>query len=80
MIDERYKLYLGDLGFLLKEYALEAKVERDQHRGSEDESYYTGVLMAFHRIISLMQQQAIAFDIPLEDLRLDDIDPDQTLV
>lgn len=78
--DGRYKNYLFDLGLLLKEYALEAKTERDKHTGKEAEDYYSGELMAYHRVISLMQQQAESFGIPLKELRLDDINPDNDLV
>jgi hypothetical protein len=31
--------------------------------------------MGFHRIFSLMQQQAEGFQIPFKELGLDDIDP-----
>jgi hypothetical protein len=79
--NEKYKNYLYDLGLLIKEEALEAKKARDQEeKGSEGYIFEEGYLMAFHRVISLMQQQAEAFGIPLEDLRLHDIDPDQDLV
>ena len=36
--------------------------------------------MAFHEVISLMQQQVQAFGIPLEDLGLDDIQPEKELL
>lgn len=73
MKDEKYKLYLSDLGFLLKEYAVEAKVESDK----ENSDFSKGYLMGFHRIITLMQQQAEGFEISLEDIGLKDIDPDK---
>jgi hypothetical protein len=78
--DERYKNYLFDLGFLLKEYALETKAKKDKEIEENVKVYYTGELMAYHRVISLMQQQAEAFGIPLSDLRLEDIIPDRDLV
>jgi hypothetical protein len=43
-------------------------------------SFESGYLMAFSYIIGLMQQQAEAFGIPLEELRLEDIDPDKDLL
>lgn len=36
--------------------------------------------MAFNEVVSIMQQQAEAFGIPLEELRPDDIYPDRDLV
>jgi len=77
---ERYRNYLFDLGLLLKEQAFEAKAERETHRANSSESFYLGQLLAFHRVISLMQQQATAFQIPLEDLQLKEIEPDKDLV
>jgi hypothetical protein len=77
----RYKNYLLDLGSFIKEEALGARKERDEKkRGSKEYSLESGRLMAFHYIIGLMQQQAKAFGIPLEDLRLEDIDPDKHLL
>jgi hypothetical protein len=40
----------------------------------------TGRLMACNEIISLMQQQAVAFGLSLEEISLDGIDPDNDLV
>jgi hypothetical protein len=80
MQDERYRWYLYDLGFLVKEYARKAKAERDQHRGGSEEGYWIGHVIAYSQVISLMQQQAEGFDIPLRDLRLEDIEPDRDLI
>jgi len=76
-----YRNYLADLGFLVKEAALKAKEHKyKETKGSEAHIYETGRLMAFSFIIGLMQQQAEAFGIPLQDLRLEDIDPDKDLL
>jgi hypothetical protein len=77
---DKYKHYLYDLGYLLKEYAREAKLRYDQSRGKENEQMEAGELMAFYRVVALMQQQAEGFGIPLAELRLEDIDPDKDLV
>ncbi len=69
-----YKDYLLDLSFLIKEYAQEAKTKK------EASEFYKGYLSCFHRIISLMQQQANAFDIPLSEINLEDIDPERDLI
>jgi len=36
--------------------------------------------MGYHRVLSLMQQQAESFQIPLEELGLDNFDPDIDLI
>lgn len=50
----KMSLYLHDLGELLKEEALMARSEF-QKSASEDRSYARGEVMAFYRVISLMQ-------------------------
>jgi len=73
--------YLFDLGFEIKLLAREAKRERDAApEGSEARTFNNGRLLAFHRVVSLMQQQALGLGISLADLRLDDIDPDRDLM
>ncbi|HMU41249.1 MAG TPA: hypothetical protein PKE31_19735 [Pseudomonadota bacterium] len=72
-------LYLQDLAFLIKARATEAKQDRES-RSCKDLAYALGRLMAFHEVISLMQQQATAFGLPLTTLGLADIDPDRDLL
>ena len=71
-----YKNYVHDLGFLIKEMALEARKTAKQ----TDSDFAIGYMAGFHRVVSLMQQQAEGFGIPLEELALDGIDPDTELV
>ena len=71
-----YKNYVHDLGFLIKEMALEAKQTAKQ----TDSDFAIGYMAGFHRVVSLMQQQAEGFGIPLDELALDGIDPDTELV
>jgi len=80
MDNEVFKNYLKDLGYIIKELALEAKAQKDKSKDKEEEIYYTGYLMGFHRIISLMQQQASGFRIPLKSLSLEKLDPDKDLI
>ncbi len=75
MKNDVYKNYLRDLGFLVKEQALETKKKRASEVGTSSEGFYDGYIQGFIFIISLMQQQAGGFQIPLKDLCLDDIDP-----
>lgn len=68
-------LYLRDLGALVKERALEARRAKDEAKGDEGYDVQLGRLMALQEIVSLMQEQAASFEIPLEQICLDDIDP-----
>jgi hypothetical protein len=77
----KYKHYLEDLGEVVKARALEAKEERTKEpQGSPGYDFQCGRLVAFNEIISILQQQAEGFGINLDELNLDDIDPDQDLI
>lgn len=78
MTDDTAWNYLRDLGHLLKAQALDAKAERDA-ASVEDREYAIGRLMAYLEVVSLMQQQAVAFGVNLEALALDDISPERDL-
>lgn len=73
---EIYRNYLRDLGVLIKELAIEAK---DQALEKKTD-FSTGYMAGFHRVVSLMQQQAEAFNIPIEEVGLNGLDADQDLV
>ena len=77
---ELLKSYLFDLGGLGKEYALAAIEAREQHKARPEQEFYDGYVLGFYRIVSLMQQQALAFGLNLKDVQLDGIDPDRDLV
>jgi hypothetical protein len=66
-----------DLAHIMKVYAREAKARKDMN---PQDSFANGELLTWYRVISLMQQQGLVFDIRLEDLGLADIDPDNELV
>ena len=72
--------YLLDLGALVRELALRAKQEYEVERSSDDAQFLLGRLSALHEIVSLMQQQATAFDLDLEDVSLGGIDADRDLL
>jgi len=77
----KYTNYLFDLGLLIKERALEARRERDQQPiGSAERDFHSGRVLGFNEVLSIMQQQAEGFDIPLSELRIDDINPDRDLI
>ena len=71
-----YQNYVKVLGVLIKELALEAR----QQAVEKDTEFSTGYMSGFHSVVSLMQQQAEAFNIPLEEIGLEGIDADEDLV
>lgn len=80
-MDDKYKLYLYDLGSLVKQIALEAKNDLYKNiDNKENVTYQEGYLSAMHRIISLMQQQCIGFGIDVKDLNIQDINPNKHLI
>lgn len=74
--DTKYRDYLRDLSIEIIEMALEAK----KNAISEKSDFRLGYLAGFHRVVSLMQQQAVAFGIQLEDIGLEGIDSDTDLI
>jgi hypothetical protein len=80
MSDETASNYIRDLGGLVGEIALQAKREYDDGRSSDEASYLLGRLMALHEIASLMQQQAAVFGLSLDDLSMEDLEPDRDLL
>lgn len=80
MTDETAANYLRDLGDLVKRSALNARAKRDSSSTEHDRAFESGRLTAYYEMVSLMQQQAIAFGIELGDVALDDIDPERDLL
>lgn len=76
MNDAKFQNYLIDLSHLVKEKSLMAKLK---NRESND-PFDAGRLMALYEIVSLMQAQARAFDISLNDIAMADIDPESDLL
>ena len=73
--------YLRDFGLIIKEKALDAKKSANETVVTDgDRGFSLGRLMAFHEVVSLMQQQAGAFGISLAEIGLDDIDPEKDLL
>jgi hypothetical protein len=80
-----YKLFLQDLTFLLKEKLEQAKeietasspkfLEENTIENKDNElniAFNKGITMGLYEAIDLIKQQSIAFQIPLEELGLDD--------
>jgi len=76
MVNNKYKNYLKDLGEIIKKNSLEAK----QKRKIENDDYSKGRLMAYYEVISLLKQQAKAFNIDLKDIELENFDEDKNLL
>ena len=74
MENGKYKYYLLDLGTTTKEYAREAIDEYESAKGTNEEDFKTGYMMGFHRFVTLMQNQAESFGIPLNEIGLADFD------
>jgi len=63
----------------VKEMALDAKARREASSAA-DREFAAGRLLAYHEIVSLLQEQALAFGIELESLPLEDISPERDLI
>ena len=72
------KNYLQDLGLLLRE-EWEASEKSLASATSEEKQYEAGHNRAYRRVLSLMLQQAEAFDLPASAIRMEGIDRDKDL-
>ncbi len=77
---DNFENYLRDLTTLLIEEAKEAKLARDGSKDEKDRLFEAGKLLAYHSVISVMQQQAKVFSIRLDAIGLAGIDPEKELV
>ena len=75
-IDNWAENYLHDFGILIQEIIVEAKAERSLKIDDFSKGYRLGI----YRIVSLMQEQANAFGISLDQICLADINPAQDLL
>ena len=71
-MDETHKHYLKDLGYFIREGAEEARATYLAEPQDRD-AFNLGYLMGYRRVVTLMQQQATAFGMPLEDICLENI-------
>jgi hypothetical protein len=74
-----YHNYIRDLGLLIREQALASRNEVDT-ASDDDREFALGQNMSYYSVISLMLQQATAFDLAAEDIGLADIDPERDLL
>jgi hypothetical protein len=71
-----HQYYLRDLGFLLRERAIEARIAD----GTSSDPFLSGVAYAYYEMMSLLENQAAAFDLPAEDVGLENFDVDAQLL
>jgi hypothetical protein len=69
--------YLGDVGRELREQALAARAYARENR---DDGFAQGVAHGYYVVLSLMLQQANAFQIPPEVLRFEGLEPERDLL
>ena len=75
----KYQRYLWDLGLLIKQYALEAKAQAEKSEG-DDRKFQRGVVFGYMNVLGVMQDEARAFGIGLDELRLENFDPEKELL
>ena len=80
MLQETLGRYVKDTFRLLKEDALAAKAQYFDNLDNTEVAFQAGYLSAYHDVISTLQSQATAFDIPFSILELDDIQPEHELL
>lgn len=72
--------YLADLGFLLKQAALEAKTHAAEEAGEPGHQFALGRAHGYYEVLSLMHQQAKAFGVDAKHLSFGGFDPDRDLL
>lgn len=71
--------FLKDLITLLKEDALKAKKEYEKNKSKKSKDFYLGVLHGHWKVLTVLKDQLIAFQISPEEVKFD-IDPDKDLL
>jgi len=75
-----HKNYLFDPGYLLREEALRAKQAFQASKGTGDEAFQSGRVMAYYEVLSLIVNQAQSFGVPIADLHLAGLNLDRDLL
>jgi hypothetical protein len=74
-----HKNYLLDLGRYIREAGTAAKGDAEA-ASDDDRQFQLGRRMAYYEVLSLMEQQAAAFNLPPHDLALDGFDADRDVL
>ena len=80
MGDNTSSNYVLDLGTLLRQQALEAKSTADASRDGAESDFQLGRLTAYYEVLSLILQQARAFQLAPREVGLEGFDPDLDLL
>ena len=75
-----YEHYFVDLAQYVKDLADAAKRARDAAADPSVRQFADGRLLGLHEVVSLMKEQAIAFNIPVAGTALAEVDPERDLV
>ena len=79
-MSDAHKNLLLDLGYEVRMMLEDAGQSlASSTRGSEENRIAFGRALALSEVVSLVQQEAAAFGIPLEDLRLNSVEPESFL-
>ena len=76
-VSDVHRDYLRDLGYLLREMAVEAQ---RAHVANRQDEFTSGRAFALYEVLSLMQSQALAFQMSAADLALEGFDADRDLL
>ena len=77
MTTDRCESYLRDLGCLILERAIEAA---GTAQGDRIDQFAAGRSLAYYEVVSLMRNQALAFELDLAVLSLDGVNPERDLI
>jgi hypothetical protein len=81
MSEDVYRNYLRDLGYILRENAIKAKEDFHAAKDPEDRAFRQGFRMAYYDVVTIMQQQQIAFyEVSDSDLAFEDFDPERDVL
>ena len=72
-MEKNFEGYVTTLMEPLVEYAVRALEDYENIEEESSKVFHQGYISGFHRIITLMQQHAEIYNIPLSDLGLDKI-------
>lgn len=78
-MNDSYRFYIRDLGFLIKERTLEAK--KEYHDSFEDgKKFKADYLAAYTSIINTILNQTTSFNIDEKDISIDIFNPEKELL
>lgn len=80
MNTKTYEYFIQDLVKLLKDEIETRFEERNIKTALEDKLFNSGQIFSLYSVLSLIKSQAFAFEIPLEELQLEDYNLEGFLV